>query len=57
MEEFVGAPAPDPLETWRRNRREAQLAEMIAKAEADAKAKAAREAALTAAEIARAQVS
>ena len=57
MEEFVGAPAPDPLETWRRNRREAQLAEMIAKAEADAKAKAAREAALAAAEIARAPAS
>lgn len=27
MEEFVGAPAPDPLETWRRQRREAQQAE------------------------------
>ena len=57
MEEFVGAPAPDPLETWRRNRREAQLAEMIAKADADAKAKAAQEAALAAAETVRAPAS
>jgi hypothetical protein len=38
MEEFVGAPAPDPLESWRVARRAAQLAEVKALAEADAKA-------------------
>ena len=57
MEEFVGAPAPDPLETWRRQRREAQLAEIKAKADADTAAKAAEEAALAAAETARARAS
>ena len=53
MEEFVGAPAPDPLKTWRRNRREAQRADMKAKADAGAEARIAQEAALAAAEIAR----
>ena len=38
MEEFVGAPAPDPLEAWRTARREAQVAELRARAEAEAKA-------------------
>jgi hypothetical protein len=38
MEEFVGAPAPDPLEAWRTARREAHLAEMKARADAEAKA-------------------
>jgi hypothetical protein len=38
MEEFVGAPAPDPLEAWRRARREAQVAEIKARAAAEAKA-------------------
>jgi hypothetical protein len=38
MEEFVGAPAPDPLESWRRARRDAQVAEIVARAEAEAKA-------------------
>ena len=38
MEEFVGAPAPDPLESWRVARRAAQLAEVKALAEAEAKA-------------------
>jgi hypothetical protein len=38
MEEFVGAPAPDPLEAWRTARREAQLAELKARADAEAKA-------------------
>ena len=38
MEEFVGAPAPDPLEAWRTARREAQIAEMKARADAEAKA-------------------
>ena len=33
MEEFVGAPAPDPLETWRRDRHEARLVK--AKSDAD----------------------
>ena len=39
MEEFVAAPAPDPLELWRQARRAAQRAE--AKAVADAEAQAA----------------
>ena len=53
MEEFVGAPAPDPLESWRRTRREAQVAEIAARAEAEAKA-AEQARALTAAAEARA---
>jgi len=40
LEEFVGAPAPDPLETWRRQRREAMAAELKARAEAEAFTKA-----------------
>src|ERR1700691_4230449 len=35
MEEFVGAPAPDPLEAWRAVRRAARLAEIKAQAEAE----------------------
>jgi len=38
MEEFVGAPAPDPLESWRAARREALAAEARARAEAEAQA-------------------
>ena len=40
MEEFVGAPAPDPLESWRRARRDAMAAELKARAEAEALTKA-----------------
>jgi len=36
MEEFVGAPAPDPLERWREARRAAQQAEFKARTEAEA---------------------
>jgi len=39
MEEFVGAPAPDPLEAWRKARTAARVAE--ARAEADTEAAAA----------------
>ena len=48
MEEFVGAPAPDPLEAWRTARREARIAEAKAMVDADARA-AAQARALTAA--------
>jgi hypothetical protein len=36
MEEFVGAPAPGPLEAWREARRAARGADLKARAEADA---------------------
>jgi hypothetical protein len=38
MEEFVGAPAPGPLEAWREARRAAQQADQKARVEAEAKA-------------------
>jgi hypothetical protein len=42
LEEFVGAPAPDPLESWRAARRAAVLAEAAREAaEAEAAAKVA----------------
>ena len=46
MEEFAGVPAPDPLETWRRNRREAMAVELKARVEAEAATTAAEATAL-----------
>jgi hypothetical protein len=50
MEEFVGSPAPDPLEAWRTARREVHLAELKAAAEAEAAADALAKALTAAAE-------
>ena len=45
LEEFVGTPAPDPLETWRRERRDAAAVEAKACAEKEAVAQRAAHAA------------